>query len=81
MEEVEPQHQDNGLSIIIENIEFTLIYKVTTYEIGIYEEIDFNKRGSYVNFKGYKDTHSVKKVLSGERKVLVVMFTKKLSII
>ena len=39
MEEVEPQDQDNGLSIIIENIEFTLIYKVTTYETGIYEEI------------------------------------------
>lgn len=45
------------------------------------EEIDFNNRGSYVNFEGYKDTHSVKKVLSGERKVLVVMFTKKVSII
>lgn len=39
MEDINPQNQDNGLSIIIENIEFTLIYKVTTYETGIYEEI------------------------------------------
>jgi hypothetical protein len=41
------------------------------------KEIDFNKRGTYINFEGYKDTHSVKKVLGGERKVLVVMFNKK----
>jgi len=39
MEDIISQNQDDGLSIIIENIEFTLIYKVTTYETGIYEEI------------------------------------------
>ena len=39
MEEIKSQHQNNGLTIIIDNIEFTLIYKVTTYETGIYEEI------------------------------------------
>lgn len=39
MEENEIAKTDNGLSIIIENIEFTLIYKTVTHETGVYEPI------------------------------------------
>lgn len=38
-EETKIAEKDNGLSIIIENIEFTLIYKTVTYETGVYEAI------------------------------------------
>ena len=37
LETKDTSEKDNGLSIIIENIEFTLIYKTTTYETGIYD--------------------------------------------
>lgn len=33
----EQEKKDNGLSIIIENYEFTLIYKTIAYETGVYE--------------------------------------------
>jgi hypothetical protein len=37
MEEIETTKKDDWLSIIIENIEFTLIYKTTTYTNAVYE--------------------------------------------
>lgn len=40
-------------------------------------DIGLNKKGMYVNFDGFKNKHSVNKVLSGQRRVLVIMFNKK----
>jgi hypothetical protein len=40
-------------------------------------DVGLNKKGMYVNFDGFKNKHSVNKVLSGQRRVLVIMFNKK----
>lgn len=39
-------------------------------------DVGFNKKGMYINFNGHKDVHSVNRVESGERRVLVLMFNK-----
>jgi hypothetical protein len=45
------------------------------------EHIDFNKKNMYINFDGYNLKHSVSEVKSGQRRVLVVMFNLKKSVI
>lgn len=44
------------------------------------KNVSFDKKNMYINFEGYKDRHSVTKILSGQRRVLVVMFNKKQNI-
>ena len=45
------------------------------------KKVPFNKKGVYLNFDGNKNMHEVKPILSGERRVLVIMFNRKNSII
>ena len=45
------------------------------------EHIEFNKKNMYINFDGYNLKHSVSEVKSGQRRVLVVMFNLKKSVI
>jgi len=45
------------------------------------KNVNFNKKGMFINFKGYKEKHSVTKVESGIRRVLVIMFNKKQSLL
>jgi hypothetical protein len=40
-------------------------------------DVGLNESGMYINFNGFKNKHSVNKVLSGQRRVLVIMFNKK----
>jgi hypothetical protein len=44
-------------------------------------DVKFNKKKSYINFNGHKLKHSINKVLSGKRIVLVIMFNKKQTLI
>lgn len=44
-------------------------------------DVNFNKKGMYINFNGFKNKHSVNNVLSGQRRVLVIMFNKKQSLL
>jgi len=44
-------------------------------------DVKFNKKKLYINFDGHKLKHSVNKVLSGKRIVLVIMFNKKQTLI
>ena len=44
------------------------------------KDVEFNKKGMYISFDGFKQKHSVNKVLSGQRRVLVIMFNKKQSL-
>ncbi len=43
--------------------------------------ISFNKKGMFINFEGFRERHSVSKIESGVRKVLVIMFDKKETLI
>lgn len=45
------------------------------------KDVEFNKKGMYVSFDGFKQKHSVNKVTSGQRRVLVIMFNKKQSLL
>jgi len=45
------------------------------------EHIEFNKKNMYINFDGHNLKHSVSAVKSGQRKVLVIMFNKKETLI
>ena len=40
-------------------------------------DVGLNKKGMFINFNGFKNKHSVNKVLTGQRRVLVIMFNKK----
>lgn len=40
------------------------------------KKVDFHTTGQYVNFQGNEQKHEVKEVISGQRRVLVVMFNK-----
>lgn len=44
-------------------------------------DVGLNKKGMFINFNGFKNKHSVNKVLTGQRRVLVIMFNKKQSLI
>lgn len=44
-------------------------------------DVKFNKKKSYINFDGHKLKHSVNKIKSGKRIVLVIMFNKKQTLI
>jgi hypothetical protein len=44
------------------------------------KDMQLNKKGMYISFDGFKQKHSVNKVLSGQRRVLVIMFNKKQSL-
>jgi hypothetical protein len=45
------------------------------------KDVEFNKIGMFISFDGYKLEHSVTKVESGQRRVLVIMFNKKITLI
>jgi len=45
------------------------------------KDVEFNKKGMYISFDGFKQKHSVNKVKSGQRRVLVIMFNKKESLL
>ena len=45
------------------------------------KHIEFNKKNMYINFDGFNLKHSVSEVKSGQRRVLVVMFNKKETLI
>lgn len=45
------------------------------------KDVKLNKRGKYISFSGNTTLHSVNKVLSGQRRVLVIMFNKKQTIL
>lgn len=45
------------------------------------KKVPFNKKGMYINFNGNKQKHEVTKVIGGERRVLVIMFNKKVRVI
>ena len=44
-------------------------------------DVGFNKKQMYINFDGFKSKHSVNVITSGERRVLVIMFNKKQSLL
>lgn len=44
-------------------------------------DVQFNKKGMYVSFNGFECKHSVNKVISGQRRVLAIMFNKKQSLL
>lgn len=45
------------------------------------KKIPFNKKGTFINFDGNKNQHSVEVVTRGTRKVLVIMFNNKKSLV
>lgn len=44
-------------------------------------DMGLNKKGMYINFDGFKSKHSVNTITSGQRRVLVIMFNKKQSLL
>jgi len=41
------------------------------------KDVNLNVKGQYINFNGHNQIHEVTEIKSGQRKVLVIMFNKK----